>query len=346
MKRFRSIFLITLVLFSTLSYGMDVPQFRGNINFTPAEVKTFFIPQDQEQMRQELFAELDRAQRQVLVAVYWITDDAIVEKLIQIRRKGLDVQVIFDESSANAQQIMNKFLYSNITPLLYPSVGYGKMHNKFLVIDDAITITGSLNFTKTACDPECSVFNFENVLVLKSPEITRKYRENFFGIRKHILEYYVFMIAGGDQTPWFKPLINVLSKQNLEFQTVAQSVLQEIRERVERERVENFFGFAAPKRARFEPPTQNQINFLEARGIASEGMTKQDASNRIGEIKEQEKQFGLAAPKRARIEPPTQKQFESPSQKQIDFLARKGISAKGMSKQQASNLIGRIIEQE
>ena len=47
-------------------------------------------------------------------------------------------------------------------------------HNKVMVIDGQIVITGSFNFTKQAEE-----HNAENLLVLNSPELAKRYAENW-----------------------------------------------------------------------------------------------------------------------------------------------------------------------
>lgn len=48
------------------------------------------------------------------------------------------------------------------------------MHNKFCIIDDHITLTGSYNWTASA-----DLKNDENLLIIESKEIARIYKEQF-----------------------------------------------------------------------------------------------------------------------------------------------------------------------
>ena len=74
------------------------------------------------------------------------------------------------------------------------------MHNKYCVIDDKIVITGSFNWSFQAAN-----YNFENIVVIESPEIAEKFKKQFFNIKKHaiplqkgesIYEEYQKMIDG------------------------------------------------------------------------------------------------------------------------------------------------------
>lgn len=53
-------------------------------------------------------------------------------------------------------------------------------HNKVMIIDDRIVITGSFNFTKAAEEK-----NAENLLIIDSPALAAKYVANFEAHRKH-----------------------------------------------------------------------------------------------------------------------------------------------------------------
>ena len=57
-------------------------------------------------------------------------------------------------------------------------------HNKVMIIDKAVLITGSFNFTKAAEEK-----NAENLLVLRSKELARTYIENWQRHKEHSVRY-------------------------------------------------------------------------------------------------------------------------------------------------------------
>ena len=58
-------------------------------------------------------------------------------------------------------------------------------HNKIMIIDNRVVITGSFNFTAAAENK-----NAENLLVLDDlPDLTRTYRENFQNHLRHAVPY-------------------------------------------------------------------------------------------------------------------------------------------------------------
>jgi phosphatidylserine/phosphatidylglycerophosphate/cardiolipin synthase-like enzyme len=57
-------------------------------------------------------------------------------------------------------------------------------HNKVMVIDNEIIITGSFNFTKAAEER-----NAENLLIIRSKELATRYIENWWIHQRHSLLY-------------------------------------------------------------------------------------------------------------------------------------------------------------
>ena len=49
------------------------------------------------------------------------------------------------------------------------------MHDKVIIIDGKTVITGSYNFSKNA-----ELHNSENLLIIRSPELTEKYERHFW----------------------------------------------------------------------------------------------------------------------------------------------------------------------
>lgn len=51
------------------------------------------------------------------------------------------------------------------------------MHNKFVVLDDKIVITGSFNWTYQAVK-----YNQENLLIVEDDNLVKEYNKNFEGL--------------------------------------------------------------------------------------------------------------------------------------------------------------------
>jgi hypothetical protein len=82
--------------------------------------------------------------------------------LDSVHDRGVKVRVIMDRSQAAGRYSMAGRLIADSIPVRI-GAGKGLMHDKFAVIDDSITLTGSYNWTEAA-----ETRNDENLLVLAS----------------------------------------------------------------------------------------------------------------------------------------------------------------------------------
>lgn len=134
-------------------------------------MRVLFSPRDD--CAREIVATIDRAERYVYVAMYFFTSRPIAQAIIRAQERGVDVRVCLDDEQPHYEYSKSRFLENNNINVRYVG-GSGIMHNKFCVIDDRITITGSYNWTARA-----DLENDENVLFIESEEITRIYKAQF-----------------------------------------------------------------------------------------------------------------------------------------------------------------------
>ena len=113
---------------------------------------------------------IDASEREVLVQAYGFTHNAIAQALVRAHERGVKVRVLLDQKSLNT----NRYVMGVLTDAQIELRQDGKhaiAHNKVMVIDQAIVITGSFNFTNSAASR-----NAENFLVLKSEDLAEQYR--------------------------------------------------------------------------------------------------------------------------------------------------------------------------
>ena len=113
---------------------------------------------------------IDASKREVLVQAYGFTHNAIAQALVRAHQRGVVVRVLLDQKS----QSSNRYVMDVLTDAqieLRQDGNHAIAHNKVMVIDQAIVITGSFNFTNSA-----ATRNAENFLVLKSADLAEKYR--------------------------------------------------------------------------------------------------------------------------------------------------------------------------
>jgi phosphatidylserine/phosphatidylglycerophosphate/cardiolipin synthase-like enzyme len=108
---------------------------------------------------------IDASEREVLVQAYGFTHNAIAQALVRAHARGVKVRVLLDKKS----QTSNRFVIGVLQDADIAVRQDGKhaiAHNKVMVIDQEVVITGSFNFTNSA-----ATRNAENFLILKSPDL-------------------------------------------------------------------------------------------------------------------------------------------------------------------------------
>ena len=121
--------------------------------------------------------ELAGAKRTILVQAYSFTSASIAKALVDAKKRGVDVQVILDKSQRSERYTIATFLANADVPTFIDEC-CAIAHNKVIVIDVEIVITGSFNFTKAAQER-----NAENLLVIRDRALALRYAENW---RRHL----------------------------------------------------------------------------------------------------------------------------------------------------------------
>lgn len=134
-------------------------------------------------IRNQILTELENAENEIVVAIYWFTNLELFEKLCKKREQGLSVFLIvhndFINNRANGLDFQ-KFI--NLGGELYFSDPNNPMHNKFCVIDKKVLINGSYNWTYFAESK-----NNENILLIKSEEETiLAFRTQFENLKNNL----------------------------------------------------------------------------------------------------------------------------------------------------------------
>jgi phospholipase D len=110
--------------------------------------------------------------------IYAFTDKDIADALIKAYNRGVVVKGVFDEDFNTNKYSQYNYLKDNNIDVLVDGNEF-LLHDKVMIIDKNIVITGSYNFTLSANNK-----NAENSLVIISPQIYQKYKNEFFKIYK------------------------------------------------------------------------------------------------------------------------------------------------------------------
>ena len=118
---------------------------------------------------------LDGAKETVLVQAYYFTSSPIAKALLEAHQRGVKVQVILDKSQ-RTEKYTRRTSFRNAGIPTFIDAKHAIAHNKVMVIDGRIVITGSFNFTKAAEEN-----NAENLLVIRRHGGRREIRRQLEG---------------------------------------------------------------------------------------------------------------------------------------------------------------------
>ena len=130
---------------------------------------------------------LNTAKTTILVQAYSFTSAPIAKALVEAHKRHVDVQVILDKSQRSERYSGATFLSNEGIPV-FIDAAHNIAHNKLMVIDGKIVITGSFNFTKAAEEG-----NAENLLVISNaPDLAQRYTANW---KEHLLHSTTYNIV-------------------------------------------------------------------------------------------------------------------------------------------------------
>ena len=134
--------------------------------------------------------EIDAARNTIRVQAYSFTNPLIVQALADARLRGVDVIVVLDKSNRTQRSSVAELAQRAGIPTLIDD-RHAIAHNKIMIIDDRIVITGSYNFSRAA-----EKSNAENLVIIESAPIARKYQQNWQKHHQHSKPF-----VAGQQTP-------------------------------------------------------------------------------------------------------------------------------------------------
>lgn len=112
------------------------------------------------------------ARKTIRVQIYTLTSREIVTALVGARRRGVDVRMIVDRRQV-AEDRAERTAVGRLEPVLVDRAP-GLMHDKVAIIDDAVVVTGSYNYSASA-----ERRNVENLIVIRDPAIAAEYSRNW-----------------------------------------------------------------------------------------------------------------------------------------------------------------------
>lgn len=117
--------------------------------------------------------EITKAKSSVLVQAYSLKSDRILNALVDAHKHGVRVKVILDKSRKSNKYSEADFMVNHNLDVRIDSA-HAIAHDKTMVLDGCVVITGSFNFSKKAEES-----NAENVLIIRDEKLAGKYADNW-----------------------------------------------------------------------------------------------------------------------------------------------------------------------
>ncbi len=127
--------------------------------------------------------QINHARQEILIQAYSFTSKPIARALMGAQQRGVAITALMDKSNEIHRYVAT--LLNNAGIRVYIDDKHAIAHNKIMIIDNHVLITGSFNFTRAAEHD-----NAENLLILDNvPDLIQAYRQNFQKHLRHSVAY-------------------------------------------------------------------------------------------------------------------------------------------------------------
>ena len=113
------------------------------------------------------------ARESVKIAAFSFTHEGLADELIKADLRGINVSVLMESKQRNVQNSQYKRLKDFGISIRVDGNKYN-MHNKFVVIDGSIVVTGSPNYSSGGND-----INDENMLIIHNKKLASMFTKEF-----------------------------------------------------------------------------------------------------------------------------------------------------------------------
>ncbi len=154
----------------------------------------FMLPKEKDEALSAICKKMDSAKSTIHISIYNFTHKKIAKRVKKAAKRGVKVEIIFDEKSVKQKQGKTMFYYlakyKNIKVYLLRGKQakskkyYGIMHMKMAVIDHKTVIFGSANWTYSAFSK-----NYELLYIHQNYAIAKKFEKRFEVLKKRAKLY-------------------------------------------------------------------------------------------------------------------------------------------------------------
>jgi phosphatidylserine/phosphatidylglycerophosphate/cardiolipin synthase-like enzyme len=170
-----------LLTFAALVCSLSFAHAQDTGPFHPSSVEVYFSPDGEP--TDACVREINAAKKTIFVQAYSFTSAPIAKALVDAAKRGVSVVVVLDKSQRTEKYSSADFVAHAGIPT-FIDAKHAIAHNKIMILDDIVVITGSFNFTKAAEEK-----NAENLLVIRDSKLAARYQHNFEEHKAHSEPY-------------------------------------------------------------------------------------------------------------------------------------------------------------
>jgi phosphatidylserine/phosphatidylglycerophosphate/cardiolipin synthase-like enzyme len=125
-------------------------------------------------IERQIIEALNKSQASIDICVAWFTNDKLKDKLLERQKDGVKVRVITFKDGVNHK---NRVDFTGLDHKEFRGERHGILHDKFCIIDNATTISGSYNWTLNAENKNDEDAQFVEMDVKNASKYTRRFNE-------------------------------------------------------------------------------------------------------------------------------------------------------------------------
>jgi phosphatidylserine/phosphatidylglycerophosphate/cardiolipin synthase-like enzyme len=118
---------------------------------------------------------ISRANESIHVLIYSFTLDSIDDALVEAYNRGVEIKVVFEKEQISTYSEYQKLKVAGV--LVRNDTNSDLMHDKIMIVDGVIVLTGSFNWSNSAENS-----NNENLIVINSTSVAAQYEAEFLKI--------------------------------------------------------------------------------------------------------------------------------------------------------------------
>ncbi len=138
-------------------------------------IDVLFSPNGKIQKR--IIEEIKQTDSTIDIAIYSFTNNEIAQSLKKAKDRGVAIRLIMDSRQAGEKQKHTQYKFfkiNNFDAQKLKGKGRGIMHNKFIIFDGKLLMTGSYNISANA-----ELYSYENVIFITDKSVIEKYQKEF-----------------------------------------------------------------------------------------------------------------------------------------------------------------------